>query len=330
MARRNGGEKSKRATREAPNAPSILDRINLGEIDIKIERLVEKLRGPNDSIISRAVTNRALKLLERQPKMINFVGGGHRYTFAEALWACRTEVEADFLRSYLQEIMQLYDGIFKRPQIKLSSRQLEEVWNEKIKLWCDVMLHGLEEYLNRNYPGEEQSLLQGRMREFEKRTGRTLKEAANEWHEKVEEAVSDETFGQINADESHPIKLDRTEPAKSKAPSRKRLSKSRHILPAEKRARTVARIIDELNVLKPLMFYESDYDELKRKHSKFITFKAAARRGELKEKVLNLQDQRRHYRLAQELAAAYHGRELSTLQTDWKKHKPKKFRRTSS
>jgi hypothetical protein len=78
------------------------------------------------------------------------------------------------------------------------------------------------------------------------------------------------------------------------------------------------------------MYYESDYDELKRKYSKFITFKMAAIRGDLKEKVLNLQDHRRHYRLAQELAAAYHGRAPSTLQTDWKKHKPKKFRRTSS
>ncbi len=62
------------------------------------------------------------------------------------------------------------------------------------------MLHSLEEYLNRNYPGEEPSLLQGRMREFEKRTGRTLKEAANEWHEKVEVAVSAERFGEHNSE----------------------------------------------------------------------------------------------------------------------------------
>jgi len=55
MARGNGGEKSKRAPREVRNAPSILDRINLDEIDIKITNSVEKLRGPNNTIISRAV-----------------------------------------------------------------------------------------------------------------------------------------------------------------------------------------------------------------------------------------------------------------------------------
>jgi hypothetical protein len=200
MARRYGGEKPKRATGEVPKAPSILDRINLNEIDIKITRIVEKLRGPDGSIISRAVTNRAVKLLERNPKMINFVGGGHRYTLAEARWACRTEVEADFLRSYLQEVMKLYDGYFKRLEIKLSSRQLEEVWAKGIKLWWDVMLHSLEDDLNGIFPGDEPSLLQGRMHEFDKRTGHTLRDAENEWHEKVEEAVSVEQFGQRNSE----------------------------------------------------------------------------------------------------------------------------------
>ena len=119
MARRNAGEKSKRAKREVLAPPSILDKINPNEIGIKIRRLVERLRGPNGSIISREVANCAEKLLERNPKMIKFVGGGHRYTHEEALWACRTEVEADFLRSYLQEVMQLYAGYFKRLEIKL-------------------------------------------------------------------------------------------------------------------------------------------------------------------------------------------------------------------
>jgi hypothetical protein len=333
MARGNGGEKSKRATREVRNAPSILDRINLDEIEIKITNFVEKLRGPNNTIISRAVTDCAEKLLARDSKMTNFVGGGHRYTFAEARWVCRTKLEPDFLRDYLKGVVQIFDGHYRRLGMKLSSRELEEVWTKRIEPRWNGMLQTLEEDLNDNYPGEGPSLLQSRMREFEEKTGRIFKGAVNEWREKVEEAVSVETFGQINAGELHPITLDRTEPAKSKAPSRKRrlrFVKSRSILPSKKRARTVARIIDELNILKPSMYYESDYDELKRKYSKFITFKMAAIRGDLKEKVLNLQDHRRHYRLAQELAAAYHGRAPSTLQTDWKKHKPKKFRRTSS
>jgi hypothetical protein len=332
MARRNGGQKSKRPTPEVGNVPSILDKINLDYIDVKIERLVEKLRGPNGSIISSTVTNRALELLARNPKMVRFAGS-HRYTFEEALWACRTEVEAEFLGSFLQGVMQVYDGYFKRLEIRLRSGELKEVWDNGIKLWWDVMLQCLEGYLNRDYAGGEPSLLQGRMSEFEKTTGDTFKMAANEWREKVEEAVSDETFGQVNAGVSHPIRLNRTESARAKIPRRKPISKNgkkRRILPAEKRARTVAKIIEELNVLKPSMRYDSDYEELKGKYPNFVTFKIAAKQGELREKVVNLQDQRRHYRLAQELAAAYHGRELSTLQTDWKKYKPKKFRRTSS
>lgn len=198
MAKRTGREKSKTATPEARNAPSILDKINLDEIDIKITRLVEKLRGPDNSIISRAVTNCAEKLLERNPKMIKFVGGGHRYTFAEALWVCRTEVEADFLRDYLQGVMQIYDGYYRRLGIKLSSRDLDEVWAKGIEPCWKGMLQTLEDDLNGNYPGQEPSLLQGRMQEFEKRTGHTFRDAENEWREKVEEAVSVEKFGQPN------------------------------------------------------------------------------------------------------------------------------------
>lgn len=106
--------------------------------------------------------------------------------------------------------------------------------------------------------------------------------------------------------------------------------KKRQISPSEKRAQTVATLINELNRLKPDMYGRPDYERLERENSKFLSFREAAKRPELKEKLLNLQAHRRHYRLAQELAAAYHGRQLSTLQTDWKKHKPKSFRRTQS
>jgi hypothetical protein len=102
------------------------------------------------------------------------------------------------------------------------------------------------------------------------------------------------------------------------------------ISPSEKRARTVATIIGELDILRPEMFGQSDYDRLERENPNFLTFKVAAKQAGLQTKVLNVQDHHRHYRLAQELAAAYHGRKLSTLQTDWKDHKPKKFQRTSS
>jgi hypothetical protein len=95
----------------------------------------------------------------------------------------------------------------------------------------------------------------------------------------------------------------------------------------ERRAATVGEIIEELNQLRPGMTgTESDYDKLRSQHPRFVTFKVARKYPDLKEKVLNLQSHRRHIRLAQELAAAFHERNLSTVQTDWKRHKPDKYR----
>jgi hypothetical protein len=100
--------------------------------------------------------------------------------------------------------------------------------------------------------------------------------------------------------------------------------------PSEARARTVAKIIKELDVLKPQMFGESDYERLAKENPRFLTVRVADKRPDLMEKVIYIQDSRRHIRLAQELAAANHGRELSTIQTDWKNHKPREFRRKLS
>lgn len=96
--------------------------------------------------------------------------------------------------------------------------------------------------------------------------------------------------------------------------------------PSEARARTVATIIGELDILKPQMYGADDYERLEKENPDFLTFEVAKKRRDLKLKVLNVQGHRRHFRLAQELAAAYHGRQLSTIQTDWKRHKPQRFR----
>jgi len=98
------------------------------------------------------------------------------------------------------------------------------------------------------------------------------------------------------------------------------------ISPSEARARTVATIIEELNILKPQMYGASDYGRLASEHPDYLTFQVAMKRPDLKLKVINILASRRHYRLALELAAACHGKELSTLQTDWKRHKPEAFR----
>jgi len=93
------------------------------------------------------------------------------------------------------------------------------------------------------------------------------------------------------------------------------------------RAKTVAKVIEELNVLKPLIFGPGDYIDLRPKFPDFVTFEMTEKHPELKEKLVHFQDHsRRYFRFAQEIAAAYHGRKLATIQTDWKRFKPAEFK----
>jgi hypothetical protein len=94
------------------------------------------------------------------------------------------------------------------------------------------------------------------------------------------------------------------------------------------RAETVAKVIRELDKLKPQMFEdESEYNKLRAQNPTFISFQIAEQRPDLKRKILAIQGSTRHIMLAQELAAAHYGRQLSTIQDDWKDHKPAEFRR---
>ena len=96
----------------------------------------------------------------------------------------------------------------------------------------------------------------------------------------------------------------------------------------EARAATVARIVKELNVLRPQMFEdESEYQRLRDQYPDFLTFKIADERPDLKTKVLAIQGSTRHIRLAQELAGAHHERTLATIRDDWKDFKPAEFKR---
>lgn len=110
---------------------------------------------------------------------------------------------------------------------------------------------------------------------------------------------------------------------------RTRLTRSRkNLSPSERRADTVAKVIEELNVLRPHMSgAESDYARLAKEHARFLTFRVAREHADLREKVLNVQDHRRHIRLAQEIVARKSGVELETVRQDWKKYKPQKYRR---
>jgi hypothetical protein len=94
------------------------------------------------------------------------------------------------------------------------------------------------------------------------------------------------------------------------------------------RANTVAKLIKELNVLRPQMFEdESEYERLRAEYPGFLVFKIAEQSPNLKTKVLAIQGSIRHILLAQEFAAALHGRKVSTIQKDWKNFKPPEFRR---
>lgn len=94
------------------------------------------------------------------------------------------------------------------------------------------------------------------------------------------------------------------------------------------RAMTVAKLIKELHCLKPQMFEdESEYNRLRNQYRDFLAFKIVEDRPDLKRRVLAIQGSRRHVRLAQELAAAHHERQLSTILDDWKDHKPAEFKR---
>jgi len=91
---------------------------------------------------------------------------------------------------------------------------------------------------------------------------------------------------------------------------------------------TVAKLINELNHLKPQMLEdESEYNRLRAQYPDFFTFKIVEQRPDLKTKVLAIQGSTRHIRLAQELTAAHYGRQLSTVQDDWKDFKPPEFKR---
>lgn len=100
-----------------------------------------------------------------------------------------------------------------------------------------------------------------------------------------------------------------------------------HPLPTQRRAATVARLIRELNTLKPQMNSEADYHRLSKRFPKFLCFRIARKHDSLRTKLENIQGHRQHIRLAQEMAAANHGATFSTIETDWKKYKPREFKK---
>lgn len=98
--------------------------------------------------------------------------------------------------------------------------------------------------------------------------------------------------------------------------------------PSERRAQTVATIKKELDTLRPQMTgSESDYEVLRKKYNRFLTFRALKKNPVLKEAVMDVQARRQHIWLAEKLTAAFHGMKDSTIHTDWAHHKPDEYRK---
>jgi len=97
------------------------------------------------------------------------------------------------------------------------------------------------------------------------------------------------------------------------------------------RAQTVGMLIHELNILKLNKYPPSCYEALRGEYPGFLCFEIAGEIPDLQKKLFeDLYNRPRHVWLAQELAVARHGVALSTIQKDWKMHKPSEFRRRRS
>jgi len=97
---------------------------------------------------------------------------------------------------------------------------------------------------------------------------------------------------------------------------------------ARARADTVARLIRELNILKPQMLEdEQEYDLLQTRYPGNLCFQIAEARPDLKKKILFIRGSARHIRLSQELAAAHYGLSLETMKAAWKRQKPVQYKR---
>ena len=143
----------------------------------------------------------------------------------------------------------------------------------------------------------------------------------------------DSTRDAVETIESHAV-ASPAPPQVRVAGTRKGAAPTDNLIPvagsSEERAQTVARIIAELNTLEPQMYGEETYENLKKNHPDFLTFAVSEQRDDLKVLLVNIQESKRHIRLAQQCAAHYHGRNLETIKSDWKHHKPENFRSRES
>jgi hypothetical protein len=115
---------------------------------------------------------------------------------------------------------------------------------------------------------------------------------------------------------------------RARLPSVRRPTVSNNLTTAEvngrRRAKLVGRLIEELNALRPLMqIPEEDYPKLRAKNPKYRVFKICEKNPGASEHVKRVCDRPSINRLAYELAAVDCGVSASTIETAWKRYKPK-------
>jgi hypothetical protein len=94
------------------------------------------------------------------------------------------------------------------------------------------------------------------------------------------------------------------------------------------RARTVAKLIKELNALRPHMqVADDDYPKLSHQYPRYLVFKICKKHPPAVSWVKLLPERRSVNSIAHELAAVLFGVRAPTIQTAWKRYKPNKRKR---
>lgn len=235
---------------------------------------------------------------------------------AASIPASLLDVEIEQMGKWAATLYQIYCDAWKAQGRKKTPQFLREIYHRAIVPTVEVRKGDAAEFFtNRAARTKQTTGLSELLAELERAADRVK----DDWRQKTEiEAI------EVEHKQSGLQRVKRR--AKGKPRAKKAARQTQPPTPSERRAKTVARIIKELNTLKPQMYSEADYRTLQQGHPGFLAFKIAAQRPDLRVKLVNIQDHQRHIRLAQELTAHYHGVEWSTMQTDWKKNKPKAFR----
>jgi hypothetical protein len=93
------------------------------------------------------------------------------------------------------------------------------------------------------------------------------------------------------------------------------------------RARSVAFLYEELQILSPRLSSGEEYQKVMQRYRHFKVFEIVESRPKLQQELEQSESSRGMLSRAQKLAAHYHGKEVSTIETDWKHNKPATYRR---